>query len=200
MTRTDPGSRPKPLIPGFDSLHSVVTELLPTWSNSALMLLIWGTVAAIGVADLAGGHEISMFAFYFIPISLGAWAGRRHDALLLAVSCAVLWLLLDTASHRTYSHEWVRFWNAMVRLVAFVSVAEMMSRIRILVERDRALQARLVNELHGLLPICSLCKRIRNDEGYWERVERYVAARSAATFTHGICPECSERHYPGPVA
>jgi hypothetical protein len=44
--------------------------------------------------------------------------------------------------------------------------------------------------LKGLLPICSYCKKIRNDEGYWEKIEKYIKSHSAAEFTHGICPEC----------
>ena len=47
-----------------------------------------------------------------------------------------------------------------------------------------------VHRLEGLLPICSWCKRIRNDHNYWEQLETYLAEHSGATFTHGICPEC----------
>jgi hypothetical protein len=50
-----------------------------------------------------------------------------------------------------------------------------------------------VKLLTGLLPICAWCKRIRDDEGEWHRVEAYVSSRSAATFTHGMCPECYAR-------
>ncbi|MGH9359376.1 MAG: response regulator transcription factor [Terriglobia bacterium] len=49
-----------------------------------------------------------------------------------------------------------------------------------------------VKSLHGLLPICSYCKRIRNDRNYWQRVESYIAERSEAEFTHGVCPQCYE--------
>jgi DNA-binding response OmpR family regulator len=49
-----------------------------------------------------------------------------------------------------------------------------------------------VKQLSGLLPICSYCKRIRNDQNYWEQVDRYVAHHSEAQFTHGICPTCCE--------
>jgi len=49
-----------------------------------------------------------------------------------------------------------------------------------------------VKQLSGLLPICSYCKRIRNDQNYWEQVDRYVAQHSEAQFTHGICPACVE--------
>jgi DNA-binding response OmpR family regulator len=56
------------------------------------------------------------------------------------------------------------------------------------------LQASLdkVRHLRGLLPICSYCKRIRNDRNHWERVEVYVTEHTDAKFTHGICPACLE--------
>ncbi len=61
-----------------------------------------------------------------------------------------------------------------------------------LAHRVAELQAALSNvkQLHGLLPICSYCKRIRGDDQYWQQVESYIAARSDAQFSHGICPPC----------
>ena len=61
-----------------------------------------------------------------------------------------------------------------------------------LAERVTELQAALANvkQLHGLLPICSYCKRIRGDDQYWQQVESYIADRSDAQFSHGICPPC----------
>jgi len=50
-----------------------------------------------------------------------------------------------------------------------------------------------VRTLHGLLPICAWCKRIRDDHGYWSQVEAYIKKNSEAQFTHGICPECMEK-------
>jgi len=62
-----------------------------------------------------------------------------------------------------------------------------------LAERVKELQEALANVkvLHGLLPICSYCKRIRGDDQYWTQVESYIADRSEATFSHGICPPCA---------
>jgi len=51
--------------------------------------------------------------------------------------------------------------------------------------------------LRGILPICSSCKKIRNDEGYWEQVETYIIEHSEAMFTHGMCPECMDQWFPG---
>jgi response regulator RpfG family c-di-GMP phosphodiesterase len=53
-----------------------------------------------------------------------------------------------------------------------------------------------IKTLQGILPICSFCKKIRDDEGYWDRVEVYVEKHSDAEFSHGICPECMKIHYP----
>jgi GAF domain-containing protein len=53
-----------------------------------------------------------------------------------------------------------------------------------------------VKTLHGLLPICAWCKRIRDDKGYWSQVEAYVHEHTGADFTHGICPDCLEQQRP----
>jgi PAS domain-containing protein len=53
-----------------------------------------------------------------------------------------------------------------------------------------------VKRLSGLLPICSSCNKIRDDTGYWQRLESYISERSGAQFSHGLCPECTERLYP----
>lgn len=53
-----------------------------------------------------------------------------------------------------------------------------------------------LNILHGLLPICSSCKSIRDDEGYWHDVEGYIESHSVAEFTHGVCPVCLKKALP----
>lgn len=68
-------------------------------------------------------------------------------------------------------------------------------------ERERLLKRlqdaqEQVHTLAGLLPICAGCKRIRDEKNEWQSVESYIADRSTATFSHGLCPECSQRLYP----
>jgi len=84
---------------------------------------------------------------------------------------------------------------------------ELRARLRIgtrIVGLQRALRARVaqlqdaldnVRRLSGLLPICSYCKRIRDDQDYWMQIDQYVAERSEAEFTHGICPTCVVTHF-----
>ncbi len=64
------------------------------------------------------------------------------------------------------------------------------------VSAQLAAEASRINTLHGLLPICGFCKGIRDDSGYWVKVEDYIRAHSDANFSHGICRACSEKHYP----
>lgn len=53
-----------------------------------------------------------------------------------------------------------------------------------------------IKTLHGLIPICANCKKIRDDKGYWNQIEEYIRAHTDAEFSHGICPECMKFLYP----
>jgi YesN/AraC family two-component response regulator len=53
-----------------------------------------------------------------------------------------------------------------------------------------------VKNLSGLLPICSSCKKIRDDKGYWQQIESYIREHSEAQFSHGVCPDCLKKLYP----
>jgi hypothetical protein len=53
-----------------------------------------------------------------------------------------------------------------------------------------------VKTLRGILPLCSYCKKIRDDKGYWEKVDVYLQKHSQADISHSICPECAKEHYP----
>ena len=64
-----------------------------------------------------------------------------------------------------------------------------------LAERVRELQdaAAQINQLQGLLPICSYCKKIRDDGNYWQQVEDYLSTHTGVRFSHGVCPECYQK-------
>jgi AmiR/NasT family two-component response regulator len=65
--------------------------------------------------------------------------------------------------------------------------------------RNEELQAALaqIKTLRGLLPICASCKKIRDDEGYWQDVAVYVRDHTEAEFSHGLCPDCAKELFPG---
>ena len=53
-----------------------------------------------------------------------------------------------------------------------------------------------IKTLRGIIPICSHCKKIRDDDDSWQRIEKYIGEHSEAEFSHGICPECLKKYYP----
>lgn len=67
-------------------------------------------------------------------------------------------------------------------------------REKLIYELNKALSN--VKRLSGLIPICSSCKRIRDDKGYWNQIDSYIRDHSEAEFSHGICPECMKKLYP----
>jgi PleD family two-component response regulator len=85
---------------------------------------------------------------------------------------------------------------------------ELLSRVRTHLElaRRRRKEHKLIAELQGaleqvkqlsgLLPICAHCKKVRDDGGFWQQVERYITAHSEATFSHGLCPDCIPIYFP----
>ncbi len=109
---------------------------------------------------------------------------------------------------------WRRGWFAALCVLAAAMLAATSHRLRLrrvevknreletrvvertseLVEEKRKVEDALaeVKTLSGMLPICSACKNVRDDRGYWERIEIYIRDRSEAEFTHGLCPDCVE--------
>ena len=79
------------------------------------------------------------------------------------------------------------------RVASFVRILCLNRSLR---EKNAELEAALahVKTLSGLLPICSSCKKIRDDRGYWSQVETYVQKHTEATFTHSLCPECTGKY------
>ena len=78
-----------------------------------------------------------------------------------------------------------------VRILVGVRIVDLQTALAgRVVELKRALAE--VKQLHGILPICSYCKKIRDDSDYWQTVEHYFAAHSETKFSHGICPSCYE--------
>ncbi len=67
-------------------------------------------------------------------------------------------------------------------------------RDKTILNLEKALEE--VNALRGILPICSYCKKVRDDKGYWEQVDIYIHKHSQADISHGICPACAKKHYP----
>jgi hypothetical protein len=116
-------------------------------------------------------------------IALVAWVNPPADRITgaaLVVAFVVANILGGIAAKQV--HYWKR-----QQFVAMLRETEL--RVRL----EQALAE--IKTLRGILPICSHCKRVRDDTGYWQQVEVYVRDRSYAEFSHAICPTCLEVHY-----
>ena len=103
---------------------------------------------------------------------------------------------------RMVSNNSISFWAHLTANLAQESPDVAVCRMMIsdITERKQA-EAKLqkamedIQTLHGILPICMSCKKIRDDDGYWNQVEVYIRDRTDAEFTHGLCPECMKKLY-----
>jgi hypothetical protein len=152
--------------------------------------------------DYLSGHEVSFFVFYFLPIAFVSWYTNRNMAIFFAGVVTGNWLIVNYFEGASYSHWFIRYWNAGVRLAAFLIIALAFAFIKQQLRQAQQLNQELaaalaeVKRLSGFLPICASCKKIRNDHGSWEQIETYIRDHSEAEFTHSLCPECMNRIYP----
>ncbi len=119
----------------------------------------------------------------------GRFDARFGAALLVVVSMAISILAVTSTAIRLHAVD-VERELAEAQLLASHENLE-----RRVLERTQELATTLaqVKQLSGLLPICAWCRKVRGDQDYWQSVEQFVAQKTDARFTHGICPECAER-------
>lgn len=141
--------------------------------------------------DYLSGPVIQFPILYLLPVSLAAWYNELTWALLFAFVLPIIrfYLLIIV---------WGIPWglgeslvNTLIRIIVLSGFALLTFRTA---QQARQLAQR-VQALEGILPVCSFCKKIRDLQGQWHSMESYITERSEATFSHGFCPECGERHY-----
>jgi len=127
------------------------------------------------------------------------FAGRRH--FLTAERVQIIDLLLSSFENAVTDKLDLEKANTELTRLNTRLLSEIQERKRAEKEKERLirdLQSALndIKRLSGLLPICSSCKKIRDDKGYWRQIEAYVKDHSEADFSHGICPDCARLLYP----
>jgi hypothetical protein len=130
-----------------------------------------------------------MFPILFVlPVALSALFCSTRLAYALAVLLPLGRFLIATFVEAPGSIA-AKTANALVRVAVLSLLAFLVGHT--------ARQNREIKVLRGQLPICMCCKRIRTEDGSWERLETYIAEHSEADFSHGLCPECIQEQFPG---
>ncbi|MBN2398699.1 MAG: hypothetical protein JXI32_09985 [Deltaproteobacteria bacterium] len=161
---------------------------------------------------IGSGAGTAIYWLFPFPLVFIFFLGKREGLAGAAFFFGVLCLLfINPLSLPIYPYSFqvsLRFLVSLlfVTIMAYGLEASREKYGRLLMDRNDTLVAEKQNleramgeikTLSGLIPICASCKKIRNDEGYWQQVEIYVRDRSTAQFSHGICPDCFEKLYPG---
>ena len=124
-------------------------------------------------------------ALFFFPVLFAAWYGGLRWALPF-VLLPFVQVLNSWIAGAQGDQLYIESVAAAVRMVMMTPIVIWIAEVS---AAQRALR-REVEILEGLLPICSYCKKIRDDDGKWQMLEKYIEERSDATFTHGICEPC----------
>ena len=172
----------------------------------AILSLAFLSNVVVGAGNGTAFYWLSPFPPLFM-FFLGKREGGLATAFFFFLSCI---LLIDPFSLGIYEYSFGASSRFLMALLVVILIAYglessreksenlLYEKHRKLLEEKEKLQTALkeIRTLSGLIPICSNCKDIRNDEGYWQKVEDYVRNHTAARFSHGICPKCIKELYP----
>jgi K+-sensing histidine kinase KdpD len=161
--------------------------------RNTMIVAIWMASVAVALwGDALFSHQIPFHAMLVVPVLLAARYTGRICGFLLAV-------LLPVA-HAAILVSQGRFALPLLHLIlalvmhglTLILVVELVHRLQ--VKNKEAM--RQIKILTGMLPICANCKDIRDDRGYWKRIEEYLSQHSEVEFSHGVCPDCMAKLYP----
>ncbi len=185
--------------------RAVVAVQGSAWGIGAALLMPWmqSQELAIFVAGLAGimgsalnalaadSRSFRWFAFgVSAPLTLGILLQFTDQQHLVLAALTVAFTVTMLFIHRQVNRGLVEH----LRTVARLEISEQ-AQAKLIAELRTALGA--VKQLTGLLPICANCKKVRDDTGYWNRVEDYISEHTDAKFSHGVCPDCFPKLFPG---
>lgn len=161
---------------------------------------------------IGAGNGTAVYWLFPFPLVFFFFLGKKEGGIITAAIFFIISLLLINP-FSLYLYEYditvsLRFLASflLVTMIAYGLEASREKFVKLsldnqtkLMEEKQNLERALgeIKTLNGLIPICCHCKKIRNDEGYWQQVEVYVRDHTHADFSHGICPECAKALYQG---
>jgi len=154
-----------------------------------LLAALMFTIDSLIPLGVAGGVP------YVLVILISLGSHRKKLFIYMAIGMSML-TIIGYFSSPSGGELWKVISNRTLALFAIWAVAIIgFQRQIIYEEKEKALLE--VKVLSGLLPICASCKSIRDDKGTWNQMESYIKEHSEAEFSHGVCPDCAKKFFPG---
>lgn len=158
-------------------------------------------IGAVFILDLAIPLGIAVGVLYIFAVLVSLWVPNNRATLIVATVASAV-IITAFFVKPPVDEMWKVIFNRAISLIAVWITALLglerkkteQQKNAVLLEREKALEE--VKILRGFLPICSSCKKIRDNSGDWSQLEGYIKDHSEAEFTHSICPECAEKLYP----
>lgn len=178
-----------------DSLDNKVRSTFGLYIACGLLMVM------ILILDLSIPLGVAMGVPYIAVVLISLWFPQNKMTVFIAVICSML--TIGAYFYKPAVAEmWKVLFNRSLALFAIWVTASLglqrkiaeQKRENAIREREKALED--IRILHGLLPICASCKKIRDDQDHWTQLEWYIKTHSEAEFSHGICPECANKLYP----
>ncbi|MEJ2034209.1 MAG: hypothetical protein P8Y63_14490 [Deltaproteobacteria bacterium] len=156
------------------------------------LVSIWIFILAclVLLADYYTGPALHFPILYLIPVMLAGWYSGLRLAVLLAVLMPLSRIYFVSVWDKPFLETYLAM-NTVIRIIVLTLMATLTERVA----RQMRQLSREVQQLTGLLPICAFCKKIRTEDNRWVQIESYITDHSQAEFSHGYCPECSEKHF-----
>ena len=177
------------------------TENLKNMNTRRLYIACILLTMTVLMLDLVIPLGVAMGVPYILVVLISLWSPKKNFTVTVAAICSIL-----TIAAFFYKPPVAEMWKVVFNRILALSAIWITAllglqrkiaedkREEAIREREKALDD--IKILHGLIPICSSCKKIRDDKGYWSQLEVYIKNHSEADFSHGICPECAKRLYP----
>ena len=162
-------------------------------SDSKIITLCLTLSIAIFILDSLIPLGVAGGVPYILVVLVSLWSPRKKLPIYVAIGGSIL-TVIGFYSSPAGGELWKVIFNRSLALFAIWTTAILsVQRKTIYDEKEKALLDLKI--LSGLLPICASCKKIRDDKGYWNKIELYIGDRSEVEFSHGICPVCAEKLY-----
>jgi len=150
---------------------------------------------------IGGGNGAAFLWFYIFPSSITFLLGFREGKYWIIAQVIVISIVIfGKFGHKYPADTSIRFISVYCVVSVLSSTLEVLRKRYFdqLVFEKKELEKAFdeIRVLKGMVPICSSCKKIRDDKGFWTQIESYIKTNSDVEFSHGICPECAARLFP----